>query len=176
MAELAGGRGMVNCSICNVTLSYNGLDRCDDCHYVACVAGTFEPGSLILVVDGALDGGRRKRRNSAPPDMAAGAGLVLARADDEAVVATCAVAFRATDSVQAELEAIKRGLLWSRLEHAYSDCTGAIGLARAEGLMAKFVQEEFRDPLHNLAHQLASVGLHRDWTKYDRLCIPGAVW
>ncbi len=122
--------------------------------------------SLVLVVDGSYNHYTK----------CAGAGLVLARASDEAVVATCAAAFKCPGSNAAELQAIRRGLRWAPVGVAWSDCMPAIGKAKKLHLTAKFIPDDLRDPLHSLAHRLAEVGQRRDWERYDRLWIPGAVW
>lgn len=150
---------------CRICGAFNTTRRCPACAEVDAVIAAHAPGELLLVVDGSFSQGRGLR--------AAGAGLVLARAEDEAVVAVCVAAFDARSSLEAETQAIVRGLRWAAVDTAWSDSTMAIA---AVGGRARFCPAELRDPLHNLAHRLANIGRLRDWDRLERVWIPGERW
>lgn len=155
----------MTCCVCGI----EGTTYCDDCQAVSALVNQYEPGELLLVVDGGYQGysGRKS---------ACGAGLVLATAHDEAVIATCVAAFSGKNSVEAEYQAIVRGLKWAPVHAVWSDCAAAIHRAVMNGLPAYFIEKELRDPLHHLAHRLAEIGMKRDWERYDRVWVPSAVW
>jgi hypothetical protein len=154
----------MNCSICTITTD---REVCEDCLKVRWLVAQYRPDELLLVVDGAFNDSTRQ----------AGAGLVLARECDEAVLATCVGSFTSTKSTRVELEAIKRGAAWAPGPLVWSDCKSVMTHARQElKISVQFIPEHLRDPLHNLAHRLANVGLTRDPERRERLWIPGEVW
>lgn len=155
----------MTCRICGIA----GKDFCDDCLTIRELVSRYDPGDLLLVVDGSYQGYNGR-------ESACGAGLVLATAHDEAVIATCVAEFRASNSVEAEYQAIIRGLYWAPVHAVWSNCDAAITRAVSRGIPAYFLEKELRDPLHHLAHRLADIGMKRDWDRYDRIWIPTAVW
>ena len=108
-----------------------------------------------------------------PGTSQAGAGLVLAREVDEAVIAACSASFSASDTNDAEYQAILRGIKWAPLAYAWSD--NDVALVQA-GSLGRFIPQDMRDPLHYLAHRLANIGRLQDWDKLDRVWLPGEVW
>lgn len=152
----------MTCRVCGEP----GAIRCKACIDTLLLVKKSEPGSLVLVVDGSY----RPR----PGRMGyAGAGLVLATAHDEAVVAYCAPAFYARDSHDTEMEAVRRGLMWAPLEVAWTDCESLIPKMNGRAL---FIPPEMREPLHNFAHHLSYAASHRDQDRLSRIWVPGAVW
>ncbi len=150
------------CEICGA----HGSFTCLDCAIVQLIVQEAPRGSLVLVVDGAF----HKRTGQA------GVGLVLAREDDESVLAHAAIELTTRNSTVAEYQAIRRGLLWAPVDTCWSDCAGAIRRARRDGLPARWIPDDLRDPLHNLAHRLSNAACFRNWERRERLWIPGAVW
>lgn len=151
------------CNICG----YPGKKHCDACMRVREIALAAEPESLVLVVDGSVD----NHGNISGPRRA-GAGLVLARAEDEVVIAMCAAAFYAKNNCQAEREAVARGLAWAPVERAWTDYEALV----SEELPCMWIPPDLRDPLHSLAHRLANAARLRDWSRLDRVWVPGEVW
>lgn len=124
----------------------------------------------MLVVDGSFTNFPKPKGH-----VVAGAGLVLARAD-QSIVAYCSASFLSTSSDDAELEAIKRGNAWAPLGVVWSDSNVAIRLARDLNINAEYIRPHNRDPLHNFAHKLANIGRLGDWGRLERIWIPGEVW
>lgn len=161
---------MKSCRVCGAS---SWQDKCEACGEVAQLVLNSEPGSLVLVVDGSVDTENAVGKKNI---YRAGAGLVLARAEDEAVIAVCAAEFDARHNNEAEFQAIVRGLRWAPSLVAWSDSLGAIRKAESNKLPAAWIPVDLRDPLHNLAHRLANCARKQDYARMDRLWIPGAVW
>ena len=159
------------CIVCNIPS--NGK-RCRVCHEVWRFCSRLRKRhrkDYVLVVDGSFTMYPKPNGHTA-----AGAGLVLATADSEAVLAYCSASFLATSSDDTELEAIKRGHAWAPLDVVWSDSNAAIRLARDLNINAEYIRPHNRDPLHNLAHKLANIGRLGDWERLERIWIPGEVW
>lgn len=105
-----------------------------------------------------------------------GAGLVLAREEDEVVIAACATSFLSTSSDDTEFEAVRRGYLWAPLHVVWTDSEAAMRTADLLNIPTEYVRPHMRDPLHNLAHRLANIGRLKEWDKLDKVWIPGEVW
>lgn len=140
---------------------------------VTALVEAHEPGSLLLIVDGSVDTSNTVGKKTA---YRAGAGLVLARAEDEVVIAVCAAEFEARHNNEAEFQAVVRGLRWAPGLVAWTDSTAAVGNALRQNLPAAWIPDDLRDPLHGLAHRLANCARKKDYARLDRLWIPGAVW
>jgi hypothetical protein len=162
----------MNCIACNT--SGHDRERCADCQAVHDIVLAYGPGELVLVVDGSITTDGIPKKNKRP--IAAGAGLVLARASDEVIVAVCAVSMMAKSSVESEYQAIIHGLRWAPVERAWSDNVAAIALAVQSGHDAQWLPFDMRDPLHNIAHHLADAARRRDEERLQRIWIPGEIW
>lgn len=162
----------MNCIACNT--SGHPQSRCAACQEVLELVHAYGPSSLILVVDGSVSTDGMERKNKRPRN--AGAGLVLARAYDEVIVAVCAVSMLAKSSVEAEYQAIVHGLQWAPVGLAWSDNQAAIDEAQRTGHDAQWLPFDMRDPLHNIAHHLANAARQRDEERLQRIWIPGEIW
>ena len=158
----------MNCVACN--LPYQTQSRCTSCCQVLEIVLDAEPGSLLLVVDGSVNSTERKNIKQA------GAGLVLADAETEAVIAYCTPSFQAHNACEAEYQAIVRGLRWAPVEVAWSDCKEAIEMALSSSHPASWISFELREPLHNFAHKLANAIRLLDYERLRRIWVPGEVW
>ena len=153
----------LHCTVCNVP----GSARCTECMRVMQIVRSEPAENFVLVADGSFPW-ETKRRTTA------GAGLVLARESDEAVIAVCAVRFESSSSDEAEEEAALRALRWAPLPIVWTDSKYAINrLGRGR---CKWIPPEMRDPLHDLAHKLSLIGRHGAWSRMEKLWIPGEVW
>lgn len=159
----------MSCRVCGEP----DTSHCSSCKLVSELVTFYEPGSLLLIVDGSIDTQNSVGKKRA---YAAGAGLVLARAVDEVVIAVCAAEFDAKNNNEAEFQAIVRGLRWAPGLVAWSDSTCAVAKAVSNKLNAQFIPDELRDPLHHLSHRLANAARQRDHARLERIWIPGEVW
>lgn len=162
---VCGWHFVIMCIVCGIASS---TERCRACHEVFVFVNQLtvpERDHYVLVVDGSFG-----------DDKCAGAGMVLARESDEVTVAWCAASYKSSSSNHAELEAIRRGLLWAPLNVCWSDSKEMIKYANRIGLSAKHIPHHLRDPLHNFAHRLANIGRMNQWEKLDTIWAPGEVW
>ena len=158
-----------SCIVCGID---SPGERCKSCHEVFVFISQLtipERDGYVLVVDGSFGGEIGGHRD-------AGAGLALAREEDEVTLAWCASSFKATSSNHAEFEAIKRGLAWAPVNVCWSDSKEMIKFAQRLGMPARHIPYHFRDPLHNFAHRLANIARTNQWSKLDTVWAPGEVW
>lgn len=159
------------CVVCGIE---SNTERCRDCHEVWHFVSQLtvpERDDYVLVVDGSYSS-----HTSGKGSKRSGAGLVLAREYDEVVIAACSASFVASNSNQAEYEAIVRGFKWAPLNVVWSDSKEMIKYAIKMGYPVELIKQDMRDPLHNLAHRLANVGRLGEWDRLNTIWIPGEVW
>ena len=158
---------MTGCLVCGLP---NTERYCASCQEIRALVRASDPTDMLMVVDGSFQHGD-DRRKPAP----GGAGLVLARASDEVVIAVCSAEFLAWTPSGAERQAIYRAARLAPGVTIWSDCQGEILKAQRLGYLVHFLAPELRDPLHNLAHRLADVARRKDYARADRLWIPGEI-
>lgn len=125
------------CLVCGAS---SPVDICDPCAAVARLVPRINV-PLFLIVDGSYNA------------KYSGAGLVLvADSLGGEFIAFCACHFQAKSSSHAEVEALKRGMLWAPGVQVWTDCRSAVQLANGK---ACWLPPECRDPNHGFAHRLS---------------------
>lgn len=122
---------------------------CASCAQIATLIPTWiaDGERLSVIVDGSYARGL------------GGAGLVLVSGSLRGeVIAHCSCVFKAAHSDEAEFQAIVRGRRWAPGVPLWSDCDGAIRRARRDGAIATFIEDRWRKPNHDLAHDLSVQG------------------
>lgn len=177
---------MNSCAICG-----HGRPResvCDWCLEGVDGLSAYSPQELIVVTDASVVGDGsdvNKKRDLSGFQAKAGGGIIVARRSDERVLTAVPVELYCWDSNLAELQAVQKAqmlvpgaIVWcdnySAIMLAYESEIGKKGLGRfsEEPPAVRYLPDRWRNPLHRMAHSLATIARERDWEAYNRLVVP----
>lgn len=160
------------CAICG-----SGKRRakvCDLCLETVDGLQQYHAADLIVVTDASCQDGQ----------MFSGGGIVVARRD-ERVLATIPVELYECYSHEAEYETMRKAMMLAPGVPIWGDNANAIGRIIAESthytdrsrfdnncLPARWLPDNWRYPLHDLTHNIATCARRRDWHRYNRLTVP----
>lgn len=172
------------CAICG-----HGKRRqqvCDWCLEIVDGLSDYDPGDLVVVTDASCFGhhlpdttSKSRKLSLDGHDMKAGAGIVVARRNGN-ILTMVPVELYGETSNEVELESIERAAMLVPDVTIWNDNVQAIVVAcskhrqrRGHGKfhdrpLAQFIPDEWRRPLHNIAHDLANIARTRDWDAFNR--------
>lgn len=161
---------MNGCAICGVGKRRQKV--CDLCLETVDGLQQYDPADLLVITDASCQDGQ----------MFSGGGIVVARRD-ERVLATIPVELYECYSHEAEYETMWKARMLVPNVMIWADNANAIARILAENsnlttrfsnesLPAMWLPDQWRYPLHDLAHNIATCARKRDWHTYNRLGVP----